>query len=351
MILTKHARGNVFLDSDQLENLDLLFDTVKCQTKTLVVVLTPQVLTRIWCAGEIVSAHRNKVPIVSLICSGYEHPDQSQIEAVPSVWTEKQKQTLANFGITMEMVKDAYAYLILLQATVLSRFGSVEEQENTIVSLANQCKMSKRIMVRLTAASTRPRLLITGAVADAEALSVCMVLRDLVQDHIQVETAVMRSPEQVAVAGRYANYLVVSQLQVVLSKGMLRDPAFANMLLVAEGLERRLEIVTINADSGFEFPSLEFYSELERDCLGSPGLLGSGADLAKAYQSLLSLLALPLSPQASQGLLEKQVSEISRRFRSYATREKGFAADAVADAAVARGQPKSRTASTALDRE
>ncbi|CAE8681777.1 unnamed protein product [Polarella glacialis] len=330
MMLTKHARGNVFLDTDQLEDLDLIFDAVKCQTKTLVVVLTPQVLTHMWCAGEIVSAHRNKVPIVSLICSGYEHPDQSQIEGMPSLWTEKQKQTLANFGITMEMVKDAYTYLISLQATVLSRFGSAQEQENTIVELANRCKMNKRIMVRLTAASTRPRLLITGAVADAEALSVCMVLRDLMQDHIQLETAVMRSPEQLADAGRYAKYLVV-----VLSKGMLRDSAFANMLLVADKLELRLEIVTISADSGFEFPSLEFYSELERDCLGSPGPLGSGADLAKAYQSLLSVLALPLSPKASQGLLEKQVSEISRRFQSYATREKEFAVDAAADAGVA----------------
>ncbi|CAE8629865.1 unnamed protein product [Polarella glacialis] len=341
MTLTRHSRGNVFLDSDQLEDLDLIFDAVKCQTKHLVVVLTPQLLTRMWCAGEIVSAHRNSVPIVPLICPGYEHPDQSQIEDMPSVWSEKQKGTLANFGITMEMVKDAYIYLTLLPALPISRFGSVQEQESSIVELSNLCKMSKKSMVSIVKNSKRPRILITGCVADAEAMSTCMVTKVLMQQQMQVDTAVVLSSEEMAQAGRHANYFVV-----ILSKGMLRDPAFANMLLTAGRLQRRLEIVTINADSGFEFPGVEFYSELAADGLGSPGLgTEVGGDLVKEYQSLLSVLALPLSPQGSQGLLDMQVSEVIRRFRLYATRESGFAADEAADAASTKPEPPASLAS------
>ena len=43
----------VFLDCDQLENLDILFDVVRSSTKNVVVVLTPELLKRVWCAGEI----------------------------------------------------------------------------------------------------------------------------------------------------------------------------------------------------------------------------------------------------------------------------------------------------------
>lgn len=42
-------------DCDQLENLDFLFDVVRSSTKSIVVVLTPELLKRVWCAGEIVA--------------------------------------------------------------------------------------------------------------------------------------------------------------------------------------------------------------------------------------------------------------------------------------------------------
>lgn len=47
----------VFLDRDQLENLDFLFDVVRTSTRNVVVVLTPELLKRVWCAGEIATVH------------------------------------------------------------------------------------------------------------------------------------------------------------------------------------------------------------------------------------------------------------------------------------------------------
>lgn len=41
-----------------------------------------------------------------------------------------------------------------------------------------------------------------------------------------------------------------------------------------------------------------------------------GPLLAKTYQALLSILALPLTPHGSNGILERQVSQICQRFRS-----------------------------------
>ena len=46
--------NTIFLDSDQLEELDLIFETVRSNTKNLVVLLTKMILTRPWCIGWLV---------------------------------------------------------------------------------------------------------------------------------------------------------------------------------------------------------------------------------------------------------------------------------------------------------
>lgn len=48
----------------------------------------------------------------------------------------------------------------------------------------------------------------------------------------------------------------------------------------------------------------------------SPSL---GPELAVAYRSLLNILALPLSPNGSEGLLDEQCRGICARFRRYSS--------------------------------
>jgi len=104
---------------------------------------------------------------------------------------------------------------------------------------------------------------------------------------------------------------------VVLSKELLRDESFAQLLLTCiEGrVEEPIEIVTVNGDTHFEFPPLEFFATLEKQGLGNLGP-EHGPRLAKAYRALLSVLALPLSPHGSEALVKEQVREVCRRFRT-----------------------------------
>ena len=96
---------------------------------------------------------------------------------------------------------------------------------------------------------------------------------------------------------------------------------------------RPLELVTVNADTRFEFPSAEFFKDLEDFGLGldnsgeTPLPVELGPFLSSSYRGLLNVLALPFSPMGSQGLLEEQVSEISRRFRRYKNQIYGMALD------------------------
>ncbi|CAK9034316.1 unnamed protein product [Durusdinium trenchii] len=286
LLISNHSKTRVFLDSDELEDLDLIFDTIRLKTRSVVVVLTPELLTRMWCAGEIVTAFKNKVITVPLICDGYLPPSTADIEGIPEVWTVQQKQILSFYGITMEDVQRAYAWLHdELEALILSRFAPPHHRENTVVELLSMVRAPMlyfRSMDGTKAANhkVKARVLITGAVSDGEALATLEVFQIMLQKQLHKECAVVQTPTALVAYKPWAYYFVI-----LLSRGMLRDPGFAETLLSAyvegEGVSSRpLEMVTVNADTHFEFPSAEFYRDLEEHSL--PGVeLHLGPHLSK----------------------------------------------------------------------
>ena len=128
ILIGKHSSTRVFLDSDQLENLDLLFDIVRTSTKSLVVVLTPELLSRSWCAGEIVTAWKNGILTVPLVCDGFELLSDEAQKLIPTLWAAEQKAQLANYGVEIEDVSAAYAWLQHeLTPLQMHRFGPVRQ--------------------------------------------------------------------------------------------------------------------------------------------------------------------------------------------------------------------------------
>ncbi|CAE8635375.1 unnamed protein product [Polarella glacialis] len=156
----------------------------------------------------------------------------------------------------MDMVKEAYVHLRAIPNITMARFGSEQQQASSVLEIVNCCRLPKMAFASEVAAPSstlRPRILITGAVADAEALSVCQTFQILVQRSMQVQVAVVRSPAEMESALPFASYVVV-----LFSRGMLRDPSFAEILLSANSLsdtsnsdskhkasERNLEFVTV----------------------------------------------------------------------------------------------------------
>ncbi len=62
----------IYLDSDNLVNLDQLLETVRTRVDVLVVLATDSIWWRPWCAGEIVSAISAGVPIVLVMVNDVE---------------------------------------------------------------------------------------------------------------------------------------------------------------------------------------------------------------------------------------------------------------------------------------
>ena len=67
----------IYLDSDNLKNLEELFDTVRSHTRNLVVLATPAVFQRPWCAGEITCAYSSRIPVflINFVNGGQEEEE------------------------------------------------------------------------------------------------------------------------------------------------------------------------------------------------------------------------------------------------------------------------------------
>ena len=78
MQLREHPRlqREVFLDSDNLEDLSTLFATVAHQVGSLVVLCSAEVLSRPWCVGEMTTAHRHGVDVILILFPNFRWPTE-----------------------------------------------------------------------------------------------------------------------------------------------------------------------------------------------------------------------------------------------------------------------------------
>lgn len=328
IFLSRHSKAKVFLDCDQLENLDFLFDVVRSSSRSVVVVLTPELLKRVWCAGEIATAFKSKITTVPLLCDGFRPMDES-LEVLAGYWDPEQMQMLANYGISLQDVHQAYRWMQQeLSPLRMPRFGRVWRREAVVVDLLHRVELpSSSTSAQIVAAGKHynpngARILITSCVTDAEALSACEVFQCLLQSHLQVECAVAQNSRQMERWRPRAYYLVV-----LLFRGVFQDQRLGNILQCAfdPDIERSLEVVTVVADTHFDFLGLS------RSRSGdSVDQLDDNQQMTQTvYRRLLNVVALPFSPLASDSLQKKQVAEISLRFHRY----KDLAAATVRDAA------------------
>ncbi|CAE7316306.1 grlE [Symbiodinium sp. CCMP2456] len=349
LIIARHTSTRVFLDCDQLENLDFLFDIIRTSTNSVAAVLTPELLRRVWCGGEITTAWKNKITTVPLVCDGFLPLSDEAQKLIPTLWTPQQKQILANYGVEIEDVHAAYAWLQNdLTSIQMPRFGPVSRREEAVLEMLARCglyalQMPSARLRRITSTpvlhntdAARARILITSSVADAECLSACEVFQIMLQAYLQVECAVVHGSRQMIHWKPYAYYLVV-----LLFRGIFRDAGFQRILTAAFAAPgRRLELVTVLADSHFDFPSLEDSVDGSGDLKTVRRTLteetsSPSQQLAEAQRELLTVLALPFSPLASEGLQHKQVAEVAHRMHRYEEPAKAASLDEADDARLA----------------
>ncbi|CAE7632015.1 unnamed protein product [Symbiodinium sp. CCMP2592] len=258
LIVHKYGRMNIFLDSDELDDLARIFEIVSSDTRCLVAVLTPELLQRMWCAGEMTSARKYGIPIIPLYCDGFAFPDEDCINKIESVWTEEQQYTLTSHGIAMEDIKATYRHISTLEGYALSRHSSLEEQERLVLDVAAAVlRGARRADVAPQGSVSSARILLCSTEREPEAISTVLILQQMVQQQLRIATFRVRSLKDIAAASSASFALVL------LSKGVLEDPDFA--LQIGQMRAQALSFVPVN-DGTFQFPPSDFYMQAGESC-------------------------------------------------------------------------------------
>jgi len=312
----RSSSWDVFIDSDNLKDLDGLFDTVRSQIRHLVVLVTDEVLMRPWCVGEIVTAMANNVSVIPLYYPGVSRPSEEFIEdygtLVPDI------SSLAEFGMPLIRVQECLrwfggrARLQLDSAATPGAFNAVAIRLNTWHQDFKTEMNDGEIKVPAPPVpDDQKQTMILADVSKVEAMAVAETLKMYLLPY--TEQDVNKVPHVLASGQDMppgANRLII-----ICTKGVFEQ--LPVLKLVLQAVKRDCSVVPILADNNFKFPTAAVIEDLTPFAVQA---VGDEAELVKAaIQAFFKDIAVVFNPQdysATNALLMIKAQEVATRLMS-----------------------------------
>eukprot|EP00931_Biecheleriopsis_adriatica_P108855 TRINITY_DN8312_c0_g1_i4.p1 TRINITY_DN8312_c0_g1~~TRINITY_DN8312_c0_g1_i4.p1 ORF type:complete len:1606 (-),score=256.91 TRINITY_DN8312_c0_g1_i4:24-4841(-) len=299
---TDKLPGGVFIDSDDLTNLDNLFDYVGNQTGTLAVLCSAELLYRKWCVGELVTAMTRNVKTVLIRLPGFELPSQDFItqytSAVPDI------AELSSFGVSLEQVQETMHWLHTLPIIELPDLHAKSIQIATSSLVGNA--MPKP---RDSTSPTKHVILVDHD--NLEPLAAANILADMLAISLGSEDPVNipRLWQESTFSTSNAEADKPDSVLVVCSQGCLAKPDFIKRLQKASSSNCKLLPVLV--DAAFRCPSEQAtYEALRRSAQANdidPDVFEN------SVRQLFMEIAFSFNPQDYAGIIEARVKQISLR--------------------------------------
>lgn len=309
-IMLQAMGQSVFIDSDDLKDLDELFDIVRSAVGHLLVYLTREVLTRPWCAGEIATSFTKGIKISSIQTRSFVPPTDNELKDVQN-YLDLSSTSLAQYSITFDSVSAAYTHLLLsCQNVVVPSEIRGRQQFHYIVSelLDKRSAQPKQ--------EYKPGMLVVSSDADdQEATAAAGIVVSKISEMIYtfmpegsfmlVDASVSEEEEECYVTGARA-------LIVILGQGSLGCPEQLRVLAV--GMARLLEpgapyqVIPVNTPK-FGFPCGEDYYETTLMKVWP----GRSPDDYAAVRTFFKRLSIAFSTHASDAVLATQANQIVER--------------------------------------
>jgi len=327
LLLVQHRSVRVFLDSDNLENLDELYDIVSTQIRHLVMYLSADTLRRPWCAGEIATAWRIRARIrrTRVACESFVDPSEDELSHV-DLYIDASDCNLTEYGITWTDVERAYRDLaevtrvrVLEEVPGTSRFAQICQS----LCLRSGRLHNSTFMEAQTAESisqSRQGGVVLAAVDDNEGLAAGVILAELIRqpvyglcagglsflpdwidddDYTSIAAAVSQSRAVVVVLAA-SSMFSTSQLLVMSEAVRLRKRG---------GHHGIVPVVTPN----FEIPGRVYYVEQLPDLIETRPMLSQCR--ASHFQSIFNIVSIYLPTHASQIAIQTQIDTVISRLK------------------------------------
>jgi hypothetical protein len=271
LLESSKVKAKVFLDSDDLVDLNKLFDFVRNDLMTLVVLCSKEVLMRPWCAGEMTTARLNNVPVRLVLFSDFSFPTQDVIKNYGTLCPGC--ATLTPHGIDEDMVQTTLGW-ISTNPTITFKsdvsMGAVDQLCNTIYG--DQYAKGGPVSIEIDRKKTdgNKKAVILADLAYSEAASTAYVLEKLLIPYMHHNAELMPP-----VLGDKET-LAASTTHVILicSRGCFNNPNLVRALLTAN--ELKCAIIPVVSEEAFRFPTEPFFDSLRAD--GPSIMKAAGSD-------------------------------------------------------------------------
>lgn len=328
-LLQDNCHVQTFLDCDELEDPDRRLDVVRCEVRRVAVLLTADALRHVWCAGELATAHKNNVPIITLSHGGHHHghgPDAGLLQelgidpgdllaSLDSLWSTWELVPLATVGIKVTDIAACYHQLlevtkpILIPAALHSNkaLRDMDEAAAVVAKLVGKGhrELDDWLFGGYSSEKAHLRVLLLADVDDFEAAAGAAVLARFVSKQTQWETSLLFSERQTGSVNP------PSVLLVMLTGGCLVSTNYIKLLHLAWKRWPSMPMVGVRADANFHFPDHNEVWSLT--ALPATHLGMSREECRRCFTAVLNLLALPFSPHLHISLLETETAMICRR--------------------------------------
>jgi len=327
LLQLKRTRVQVFIDSDDLRELDGLFDIVKSRVKHLVVFLTSDTMKRPWCAGEIVTALRARLVVTRLETPSFVLPLEEHLED-PSTYLDTEGCNLSEYGIQWDDVSCAFRDFLKLESSLQL---SQQARGTRRFDLAAAALLKQRASTEKVKQLRDERLggILVSTLGDSDEANAAggILVSIIAQDVFRIceeGLCMLADAEQSALeTQKYVRH--AAAVVIVLSSGCLQSLQFMSviceLMMAQESAGHSPAGITVNTPS-FEFPSSTLIESLGTETLlpELEGVCGSSAACAELVRSFFKRISILFPTHAAKFALDTQAEEVLQRIRGHVTK-------------------------------
>eukprot|EP00933_Yihiella_yeosuensis_P033276 TRINITY_DN27009_c0_g1_i1.p1 TRINITY_DN27009_c0_g1~~TRINITY_DN27009_c0_g1_i1.p1 ORF type:complete len:521 (-),score=89.25 TRINITY_DN27009_c0_g1_i1:85-1479(-) len=314
----KYISKKIWLDSDDLTDLEKLFDYVGSQSDTLAMLCSADILMRPWCMGELVTAKNKNVRVVRVLFPDFQEPDDKFIDNydqyVPGI------TVLAEHGISLDMVQDMLRWLRTLPKIKLGGLTCPSVTADLTTKLAmvatatDPSQYGSQPLVVSFKPEAQPDDRTTAILVDNsqyESVATASILSKLLISHFahDPEAAPFVLSQGMSLPAN------VKTILIICTNGVFRQPQVLQALM--EGAKRGVKQVPILADENFRFPSEAFLKDHEP--IAKSVTKDDPAALLQVIKDVFKEIAIVFQPElysTTAEILTTKAVEVHQRLRS-----------------------------------
>jgi hypothetical protein len=309
------TRQKIFLDCDDLTDLATLFETVRSQVGTLVILCTKEVLLRPWCMGEVATTHHCGIDAMKVRFPDFSDPDEDYIKSYETASPDF--TILTSHGISLQEVQAALRWVPTVKE-ILPDLASDADMSSLAgdIHFGTVFSSSEASNSNLTRASTRRPTTagittwITYDESSWEAAAAAVALSWTLREHFvhsATDTPHVLRPDQELPQD-------TQRLLVLCSPGALQETSVLSN--ISKAVELSAMCFPVVVDEGFRFPTQNFTDENHSIAsVVSPDPTGLLEEVRNLFKTIAGSF---LASCSSQTVLATKASEIALRLQSMA---------------------------------